>query len=57
MFLWQTMEITEMDCSKQYVLAELFDNSSKVDWKMIFWSNLKLGREFFSLAFFIEKLW
>lgn len=53
MLLWQRMEIKEIDCSKQCMLVEQFADSSKVDWSMSSWSNLKL--EGFFSAFFAGK--
>ena len=47
MFLRQTMEITETDFFKEYMLVEQFASSSNANWFMNFWSNLKFGGIFF----------
>lgn len=54
MFLGQAMEITETDCSKQYMLVEQFANFSKVGWFTAADPIYNLG-DFF-LIFFIEKM-
>lgn len=53
MFLGQAMEITETDCSKQYMLVEQFANFSKVGWFTAADPIYNLG-DFF-LMFFYRK--